>query len=351
MDAKIEIPNKELKPLSASRVKTFENCSWLYYAENILKIPQSYNEGSAKGSAAHWTLEILIKDKYRDRVKSIISNNTISKDKSLVRLVKLFMAKAGLPAHNNVFHHIDEMILVGLKSDFYVEGATLIGVEYKFDFINESPKFRMKGFIDKLSVRGDEIVIDDYKSSKRKYEGEDKEANMQALFYSYACKKLFPNLKPLVRFIFLQFPEDPIMEVRFYEDALLGFAYFLESIQEKFEGFNENVARCHLAANDPAGTDTFSGRLLCGYNKNKTHMKKDGSGPIWGCPAKFSCTYYTVRDKDGHIIESSFKKETLKSKGEITEEFYPGCVAFRNHIDSIPSVPVKTYPNAFDDFL
>jgi len=346
------IPKLDITPISASRIKTFESCSWLYYAKYTLKVPDSTNEGALKGSVVHDIFEILILPKHKKKYKLIIKKNHISGCPSVNRLVKLYIKKYKLPDKQEIYDHINQMILVGLKTDFYVKGAKLIKPEYEFNILNQSPKYLIRGFIDRPSKKGNEVIIDDYKSSKKKFEGEDIESNMQAIIYSIACKKIWPELTPKVRFIFLQFPEDPLMEISFSEEQLRGAEHYLESIQTKLDNFSKKQAYSNLAAEKGMPADgTFSGKLMCGFAKEPGQLKKDGN-PMWHCSYKFPFKYYVVK-KNGQTVKSYKKKEEIVlNEGETIEEMlYQGCPKFNNALNEFPTVEVrKKNPDPFDDF-
>jgi len=343
-----------LKAQSPTRDKTLENCSWLYWCNYHLKIPQEQNEGAKKGNICHKVFELLLSKKEQRKwmVDKIILSGTIDVCQPVKRLVKRFIKKAEVHDSNEAFHLIDKMILVGLENDFYGAGGTIISPEFKFDIVSDKPKFRIKGLIDKPFIRGSEIVIDDYKSSKKKFAGEDYESNLQALFYSYAAKKLWPNLKPIVRFIFLQHPKDPIMSLSFEDDALLGFEYYLEATQLRIDGFNEQVAYHHFAFDEPAAKDEFKGKCLCGFASSKNQLKKDGT-KMWACPYKFPFEYYVVC-KDNEIIRTALNKNDLyplKKDELITERKYEGCPRHTCFSDAVPGAPPpKKFNNVLDDF-
>lgn len=342
--------NTELKPLSASRVKTYENCSWLYFCNYILKIPQKDNEGAKKGSICHTVFEMLLSKNRLKYFNEIILKDSITAVPSIKRLVEKHIKKLNVFDKVLSFQHIDKMILVGLNNDFFVKGASLISPEYEFDISNESPRFRIKGLMDKPYQSEDKIIIDDFKSAKNKFTGEDKESNLQALFYSLASSKLWPNKKPIVRFIFLQFPKNPMMEVSFTKEMLDGFEYYLEVMQEKIDNFNEKSSRKNFAADQPAGEDTFTGKALCGRATHPNQLKKDGS-PMWYCPYKFGFDYYVIKNGD-KIIESAFEEKNLRQlkDGEIIEKCqYKGCPRHLNVLDDIKNPPQK-YTNVLDEF-
>ena len=344
------IPKLDNVPISASRVKTFEGCSWLYYAKYKLNVPDATNEGALKGSVVHNIFELLVLPKHRKKYDDIIKGQSVSSSPSVFRLLKKYIKDVGLPSNDKVYDQINDMILVGLKADFFVKGAVLVKPEYEFSILNKSPYYLIRGFIDKPSIKGNEIIIDDYKSSKKKFEGEDISSNLQAIIYSIACKKIWPDLIPKVRFIFLQFPEDPIMEVSFSSDQLKGAEHYLEHIQLKLDSFSEKSAYSNLAAHKGFPKDeTFSGCLMCGYAKRPGQFKKDGT-PMWHCSFKFPFTYYIVKKND-KTIKSYLKKEDiiLKDGESIHEAFYDGCPAHRNVVDQLKNKNEK--PKDFlDDF-
>ena len=317
-----QVPNTELKSLSASRVKTLENCSWLYWCNYHLKLPQEKNEGAKKGDICHDIFELLLKKDRKHLFDKMILVGSVTACPAIERLIKRYIKKCKLHDTTAGFQQIDEMIMVGLKSDFYVKGGTLVAPEFKFDLASEKPKFRIK-------------------SSKRKFAGEDQESNLQALFYSFAATQLFPHLTPTVRFIFLQYPQDPMMTVQFTPDALLGFKYYLEATQLKVEGFNEYAAKNHFAFDHPAVKDEFKGKSLCGFASRPGQLKKDGT-KMWHCPYRFAYDYYALK-KDGKIISCAFTQEELRPKnGETVEKLhYDGCPRHINPLDSFSPTPIK----------
>lgn len=353
-----KISDKEsLSPLSASKIKTFENCSWLYWANYILKLPQLKNEGAKKGEICHWIFELLINNKHIDHYNKIIKQDSIVGSLAVERLVKFYIKKVALENTQANLLQIDKMILVGLKNDFFIKDGVLVAPEFKFDLLNEIKGFRIKGFMDKPFIVGGRIIIDDYKSSKKKYEGEEQESNVQALIYSYAAKQIWPNLKPTVRFIFLQYPENPIMETDFKDDVLKGFELYLSETQEKINNFTKKDAISYFAADRSTPEGEFKGKLLCGFAKYPGQLKKDGT-KMWACPFKFKFDYFILKDKQGKIIKTSFKQEELDNKkGTITKELYPGCPRWNkeNPLDNLfnkkSKVTNKTkYANILDDF-
>lgn len=355
MEAKISTP--EVKSLSASRVKTLENCSWLYWAIYHLKLPSVQNDGAKKGEICHSVFECLLNARHRKHYDRIIKADSVMGSKPVERLIKFYIKRLKLPCE--VFEQICNMIVVGLKTDFFTKGGKLVAPEYRFDLTNESPYYRMKGFMDKPYIVGNKIIIDDFKSSKKKFAGEDEESNLQALIYSLAATKIWPHLKPVVRFIFLQFPEDPLMTLEFTPDVLKGLEHYLADAQTKISNFTEKDARGHFAADSTPPPNEFKGKLLCGFARHPNQLKKNGE-KMWHCPYRFPFTYFIVRKADATIAYSVFNKEdaVLKAGEKIERAVYDGCPRFRNALDGFPDTVVQDrgaskpkVTNVLDDFF
>jgi len=297
--------DKELRTLSASRIKTLETCSWVYWNNYHLKIPQSTNDGALRGTICHTIFELLLNPRHKHNYNKIIKSNSVTGSKSVTKLIKKLKAKVGLNESN--FEILDQMIMVGLKHDFFGKEGKIIQPEYPFDIKNDSPKYHIKGFIDKPIKKKKEMHIIDYKSSKYKFRGDDLEANIQAMMYSLASLKIWPKLKPIVKFLFLRFPKQPIQELTFTEDQIKGFEHYLEHINDYINRFDEKSAKANFAADS---------------DKNKWMCQIGG----WRCPYKDPYEYYVKVNKDGQIVETSLKNDFKNVNGYSVEtREYQGC--------------------------
>lgn len=313
--------------LRSSAIKEFELCSWLYYSDYSLKIPQSSNDGARMGTVVHSVFEVLLNPRHKKNYDNIIIVNSLKGSNSILELVWKLMKDNDLPETEEIYNKIESMILVGLKTNFFVENEKLIGSEKRFKYENESPKYKIFGTMDKIVETDKNIIIYDWKSSKRKYEGEDKESNIQGLFYSLASIKFWPNKIPIVRFVFLQFTEDPIIELSYDLNTLKGFEYYLSSVWEKTKNFSEKEAKNNFAGNKPIPKEGFSGSLACGYSKFKGHKNKEGK-EYWHCPMKWSFPYYFIKENDKIIstfLEQDLYKFELKHGQILEKKQYLGC--------------------------
>jgi ATP-dependent helicase/DNAse subunit B len=317
---------KKAKYLSASRIKTFKSCSWLYWCKYGLGLPDTTNSGALRGTICHLIFELLLESRHKKHQEIISEKKTIKASPPIDRLVKKHLKQSGIFDAEN-YDLMDEMIVVGLRSDFYVEGSELLDPEFEFDITNESPSYRIYGFIDKIAKfkNKNEILISDYKSSKGKFKGEDLESNVQAMIYSLVAKKTWPKLKPVVEFLFLRFPKKPIQRLEFSDDALEGFEYYLEEVYKSIRNFDEKDAESNFAADKPIPKEGFSGKLMCGFAKEKGQLKKDGS-LMWHCPYKFDFSYHALKDKNGNVLKTDFENTFSPKKGETVEKMnYDGC--------------------------
>ncbi len=312
--------------LSASRIKTLESCSWLYWCKYELGLPDTTNSGALRGSICHLIFELLLDSKHKKHFKIITENKTIEASKPVNRLVKKHLKKSKILDSEN-YDLVNEMIVVGLRNDFYVEGSELLDPEFEFDITNDEPSYRIFGFIDKAAKlkKKKEILISDYKSSKSKFKGDDLESNVQAMIYSLVAKKTWPKLKPVVEFIFLRFPRKPVQRLEFSDDTLKGFEYYLEQIYKQISNFTKEDAESNFAADKPIPKEGFSGKLMCGFATYPGQLKKNGD-LMWHCPYKFSFDYYALKNKDGKVLKTKFENKFSPKDGETVEKMkYDGC--------------------------
>lgn len=301
----MEKQNKNLKVLSASRIKTLETCSWVYWNNYHTKVPQSQNDGALRGTICHTIFELLLNKKHLKNYKRIIKKNAINGDQAVDRLVRILAKKVKLSDDN--YKLLNDMILVGLKHDFFGENGEIVKPEYAFDIKNDEPKYHIRGFIDKPVKIKKEMHIIDYKSSKYKFKGDDLEANIQAMMYSLASKKIWPKLKPIVKFLFLRFPKQPIQELTFTNEQIKGFEHYLEHINDYINRFDENSAKANFAVDN---------------DKNKWMCQVGG----WKCPYKDPYEYYAKINDNGEIVETSLENNFKDIKGfKIEIKKYEGC--------------------------
>lgn len=312
--------------LSASKIKTLETCSWQYHCNYVLKLPQKGNSGSMRGTLCHLVFELLLKSRHKHHFNNIIRKDSISGSPAIVRLVTKHLEKDGIFNDEN-YEMVDNMILVGLCNDYFGLGGVIEGPEQEFLIESESPRYKIRGFIDKPIQFPDKgsIKIVDYKSSKAKFKGDELTSNIQAMTYSLASKKkLWPALKDVVvQFLFLRFPKQPLQEVKFTDEQLEGFEYYLEHVYKCVEKFDDKAAKSNYAI------DSADKKWLC------------KAGKTWRCPYLDPMEYYVIVNAEGELGRCSFKDDLKPKEGEKVEKRkYDGCPAH--------GFKQNTSANAFD---
>jgi hypothetical protein len=344
--------------LSASRIKTSQECSWSYYAKYILKLPEDSNDGASRGWICHLIFECLGNPRHKHHYDFIIGHRDIFASKAVKELVFKHARLLNVADDDNI-ELIKEMTLNGLLYDFF--GKNSGGGEKPAEAISEKDfeicvnkngkKYNIKGFIDKLFLykKKSFALIRDFKSSKQVFKGKDLDDNMQDLMYSLAVKHLYPEyLKRQSEFLFLKFDlsndllgkvgKGVIQMPDISNEELEGFELFLTEMQDFLENFDYDDGIANFAASQGYPSDgTFGGPLKCGKDGFKIRQGKpivDSNGnkiKAYICPFRKPFQYYAVKDKDNKIKKTYFIKNGDKvkvdeSKGEKVEILeYAGC--------------------------
>jgi len=309
--------------LSASRIKTLETCSWIYWCNYHLKLPDKSNDGASRGTVCHLVFELLLNPRHKEHFVKIDKRASIKGSPAIDRLVIKHMKKLNIYTDKN-YEMVDGMIVVGLSQDFFLSKAKLGEAEQEFLIENDNPKYKIKGFIDKNGFYPKDKVfkIVDYKSSKAKFKDDELTANIQALTYTLASKKSnkFKEIankieKVVTQFIFLRFPKQPVQEVIITDEQLNGYERYLEYIYNIAENFTEKAAVSNFAA----------------HNDDKKWLCK--AGKTWVCPYYEPFEYYEVTDESGNFIKNYFidnLPQDLNKSYTVKKKTYTGCPAHKS---------------------
>jgi hypothetical protein len=346
---------KHESALSASRIKTLQMCSWKYWGNYKLKLPDKSNDGASRGWICHLIFELLGEERHRHHYDKIITKGSIFASKAISKLVLYHARKLNVDDDENL-QLIDDMTVNGLHYDFFGGddyNPTEAISEEAFDIEVETEDFsyRIKGFIDKLFLYEDQsyALIRDFKSSKQVFKGKEITDNLQDLMYSLAVKHLYPKYKKREsEFLFLKFnlnkdllgqSGNGVLKMEPLTDAeLVGFQYELTEIQNIIDNFDEEQAHSNFAGAQPYPSDgTFGGPLACGkdgYKMSRGQPVLDKNGepiPAFICSFRKPFKYYALKSESGKIIKTVFEEdlktlEDLKSGDQTIELLeYKGC--------------------------
>lgn len=326
--------NGELIKLSASRISCLDSCSMTYYIRYHLRIPDTTNRGSERGDICHLIFEVLGNPRHFNKyIKKIIKNNSILKIKSIKKLIEKRAQSHKLDLNllvepvskkleaTDTLTCIDEMIMVGINTDFInLNNKELIKAELAFDIINENPRYRLVGYVDRLFKEGnDTISFSDFKSSKVKKNEKKLHEDIQALSYLCAARKLYPEYKKRkARFIMLRFPDKPIQEVNEpSEDTLDGFEYHLEELSEFMRNFTFEDAQ----RKTQAPLNRMRGGGLC-FSARTGHR----------CSYLDPFDYWELIDQNNNLIKTVRDGARLKDKENCkwTKKHFQGCSMWKN---------------------
>ena len=171
--------------LSASAIKTYEQCPKKYYFNYIEQIPKKQWDHFDLGNLCHRALETF---------HGIYMKEGLTKKKTLNNLMSHSFSVA-----RNEFKNMND-VLVSEAKEMLAEYLKLVqktgmpivkGVELSFTF-NLTDNVLMRGFIDRLDVLKDgKFRIIDYKTTKNDKYLDD----FQLLIYGLWLKKEYPHIK------------------------------------------------------------------------------------------------------------------------------------------------------------
>lgn len=296
---------KEPRRVSASRLNAIKQCTMKFYLSEVCGLPEKVWARTSAGSASHGILECLSRPKHRHHHDEIKSAQTIEASPAVSRLLRAWIHKTKMP--ENVYCDIDKMCLVAINhTNFLDEGAT-----QRFDPEHE---FRMtlsngavvKGFLDRVAIFGDKMVISDYKTARNKMDKEEVVDSYQALTYQLWAYRTHGVLAE-VRFFFLRhgpskrYPNNHVMITMPATPAQLeGFEQYLEHMWEVINRFSMKEAVSGYCA------DTGFCDRVCSYRIPFSYMvvKKEGekSRKYWIDPKTGQLPYQVKEGETSEIL-------------------------------------------------
>lgn len=297
--------------LSASRVKNFLDCSWQFYHNYILKVPETTHPKTKLGTLTHLILEVLQNPRHKPHLDKIVKTRDVYSSAPVSRLIDNFLKK-NPDITEEIYKELNKLVFTALDHDYFSKGAKEV-LPPEFPFEIDFDGFSIKGFIDKLAIYDNHAIITDYKTQGKKFTKKELEDNIQALFYQLAVDKIF-KLPSRVDFILLRYPPTSINKTNHLQTVaavkngiLNGFKIWLKEINKEITGLNKDNCHNNLKACKDIG---FCNRV---------------------CKLRDPFDYYVLLDKDGMIITSSRDEISKIEKGQKVEKrAYNGCYFFYN---------------------
>lgn len=236
--------------LSATGVKQFLDCSWLYYQTRILKVPDHTHPKTLLGTLAHAILEALCSPRHHKHYEAVLHHQSVYGSPAIARMVKMFR-KANPDVTDEIMADLDKLVFVALNHDFMCKGTKkVLPPEHPFEI--DFGDFAIKGFMDRVLIYDNIAVIRDYKTQSKRFTDEQLQENLQAFFYQTAIKHQF-GLPSSVEFLLLRFPanrKDPERYIQkvapLTEDQMEGFGFCLSFAHEQIQALTEKTSTCNM---------------------------------------------------------------------------------------------------------
>ena len=173
-----------LEYLSASRIKTYEQCQLKYHAVYELSLPEEeIHPLTLMGSAVHRILERA----------TLAAKEGIADSGSLDPLVYKSEACKEFSVLVEHWDTIDELVKNAVMWGYFRNISKTAGCELECEFYLPDG-ILVKGIIDRLDLFGDCADIIDIKTQKNLFEPQELVENWQARIYNIAVRSLYPEV-------------------------------------------------------------------------------------------------------------------------------------------------------------
>ncbi len=332
-----QIESQTVKPviknrviLSASSVKSFLDCSYLFYQTRFNKVPDWTWPATKLGTLAHLILELLSNPRHKKHHDLITTSRTVYSSAAMTRVIRKFCAQ-NPDLDDTTLADLDKVLFTALDHDFFFEEATeVLPAEYAFEI--DYHDFQIKGFIDRMAFYPGRARIRDYKTSKKKFDDEEMLWNIQSIFYQLAIRHNF-NIPALVEFLFLRHPPTSrnatkhVQEVSPFPDEVLdGFIEYLREINRAINAMTEKSSEDNMKSTKDPGFCNF----VCSLQKPFDYWQvTDAKGKVRS--ARLSKHLSKVEGITDEEIMSDVLRQLKMQPGEtMVAKRWGGCPSFYN---------------------
>lgn len=294
--------------ISASSLKTLNVCTFKFYCEKILKLPQFSNPKTELGQLCHHILHYLRLQKHI-HIYDLIIKNGVYYYKPLARYIKYYCNKYNIS--KKIESDLNDLILLALtRINFYHKNAIEI-FEPELKFQIPIGKYNLKGFIDSGAIyninNNKEALLYDYKSQSKRFSEDELEDELQSTVYQYYIYTKY-KIPCSVEFILLRHPPTKKLPNKHIqkidpksESELKGFGKYLDYIGNTINNF--------------------------GYDDSIKSFHKDPNFCKYVCQFKSPFDYKILLDSGGKILKMVRMEEKLEaSDGQKIEiKHFSGC--------------------------
>lgn len=245
--------------ISASRLKTLNQCSLKFWYEEFLRIPSKTHHKTHQGSAIHKVFELLMAPKRLPLFRALVlAPTTAPIPVSVSRFFRSYDACHGMAPYEMAdMLAMLRVAFIGIRP-YFVDSAGAYSPpprvlnEHRFQF--ELEEATISGFIDLLLVWPDRAVVIDLKSQGKKFSAKELADNVQSVIYQLATHRE-TGFVPTVDFILLRHgptPRTPLLYLQRVDPLSVG----------ALGGLSQYLVDMYRVVNDFTFEDAVSSPLL-----------------------------------------------------------------------------------------
>lgn len=248
-----------LIPLSYSRISTLEgdafSCLAKYFYTYIIGEPRQFGEAATLGNIIHDVLE-----------NKLEANETITEDLLDQLYLEFEERRVERDPDNEISEELIEIGKYMLTEFVDRHSGDSFPIESKeMEFQIVVGRGLINGFIDRVDIKGNRLIITDYKSGKNEVAQKHVPTNLQLGIYALAASKLYPGKEVYAQLYYLRsgkmkghlFSEGDLSKV---EQRLVEIADKLTTIQNY--PTTSNVRVCYWCDHAKSGVCTVGAKRI-----------------------------------------------------------------------------------------
>jgi len=195
--AVFEVPTS----LSPSRVESFTSCPLAFRFANIEKLPEAPSIHATRGSLVHRALELAYTHPAPKRVPELFRRCLEQAREEYLQLPDL----VDLHLDDDTAAAFDEECRALMETYLSMEDPREIhpiGLELRLSA--DVGALSLRGIIDRLELRGGELVVTDYKTGRAPSPNWEQRSLAGVHFYSFLCEQVFGRRPAVIRLMYLR---------------------------------------------------------------------------------------------------------------------------------------------------